>query len=212
MSKLKVEHIDSFDINEIKSLENNPRIISSLGKEKLKRKIQKNTEFLFVKRITINEENVCIAGNQRISVLKELGFSEVPVTKVSGLTKKQENEFVILDNAHDGEFDWSEIMNFIEEEDYSDYFDLPPLTFEEEEFEEIDIEEEKKSLSKNSKTKADSFKMETFFLSKEQLTVINNLIEEVQNTEEFKYVETFGNENSRSNALYFICQNFDKNS
>lgn len=212
MSKEIVEHIDSFDISEIKPLKGNPRIISSFAKDKLKRKIQNNPEFLFFKRIVINKENVCLAGNQRISILKELGFKEVPVTKVSGFTKKQENEFVILDNSHDGEFDWTGILNFIDEEQYSDYFDLPPINTETEEFQEIEVEKEVKSSKKDSKKKDDSFKMETFFLSKEQLTVINNLIQEVQNTEEFKYIETFGNENSRSNALYFICQNFVKNS
>ena len=33
---------------------------------------------------------------------------------------------------------------------------------------------------------------------------IKNAIADVKKTEEFKYVETFGNENSNGNALYLI--------
>ena len=44
----------------------------------------------------------------------------------------------------------------------------------------------------------------TFTLADEQATQIKNAIEEIKRTEEYKYAETMGNENSNGNALYLI--------
>jgi hypothetical protein len=44
----------------------------------------------------------------------------------------------------------------------------------------------------------------TFTLADEQATQLKNAIEEIKRTEEYKYVETMGNENSNGNALYLI--------
>jgi hypothetical protein len=44
----------------------------------------------------------------------------------------------------------------------------------------------------------------TFTLADEQATQIKNAIDEIKGTEEYKYVETMGNENSNGNALYLI--------
>ena len=48
------------------------------------------------------------------------------------------------------------------------------------------------------------FQQMTFTLADEQATVIKNAISDMQKTDEFKYAETFGNENSNGNALYLI--------
>jgi hypothetical protein len=44
----------------------------------------------------------------------------------------------------------------------------------------------------------------TFTLADEQATQIKNGIEKIKRTEEYKYAETMGNENSNGNALYLI--------
>jgi len=41
-------------------------------------------------------------------------------------------------------------------------------------------------------------------LADEQAEQIKNAIADVKKTEEYKYVETFGNENGNGNALYLI--------
>ncbi len=48
------------------------------------------------------------------------------------------------------------------------------------------------------------FQQMTFTLADEQATVIQNAIADIKQTEEYKYVETMGNENSNGNALYLI--------
>lgn len=46
----------------------------------------------------------------------------------------------------------------------------------------------------------------TFTLADEQAEAIKSAIGEIKQTEEFKYVETMGNENSNGNALYLIVK------
>jgi hypothetical protein len=48
------------------------------------------------------------------------------------------------------------------------------------------------------------FQQMTFTMADEQQTIIKNAIDDIKKTEEYKYVETFGNENSNGNALYLI--------
>ena len=48
------------------------------------------------------------------------------------------------------------------------------------------------------------FQQQTFTLADEQVEQIKNAIADVKKTEEYKYVETFGNENGNGNALYLI--------
>ena len=48
------------------------------------------------------------------------------------------------------------------------------------------------------------FKQMTFTLADEQATVIKNAIDDIKGTDEYKYAETMGNENSNGNALYLI--------
>ena len=46
----------------------------------------------------------------------------------------------------------------------------------------------------------------TFTLADEQAEIIKEAISDIKQTEEFKYVETMGNENSNGNALYLIIK------
>lgn len=51
-----------------------------------------------------------------------------------------------------------------------------------------------------------AFQQMTFTLADEQATEIKNAIGEMQRTDEYKYAETFGNENGNGNALYLIIR------
>jgi hypothetical protein len=44
----------------------------------------------------------------------------------------------------------------------------------------------------------------TFTLADEQADQLKNALEDIKKTEEYKYCETFGNENSNGNALYLM--------
>ena len=48
------------------------------------------------------------------------------------------------------------------------------------------------------------FQQMTFTLADEQAVVIQNAISDIKETDEYKYAETMGNENSNGNALYLI--------
>ncbi len=48
------------------------------------------------------------------------------------------------------------------------------------------------------------FQQQTYTLADAQAEQIKNAIADVKKTEEYKYIETFGNENSNGNALYLI--------
>ena len=48
------------------------------------------------------------------------------------------------------------------------------------------------------------FQHMTFTLADEQAEVIKNALNDIKATEEYKYAETMGNENSNGNALYLI--------
>ena len=48
------------------------------------------------------------------------------------------------------------------------------------------------------------FQQMTFTLADEQAEQIKNAIADIKQTEEYKYCETFGNENSNGNSLYLI--------
>ena len=48
------------------------------------------------------------------------------------------------------------------------------------------------------------FQQMTFTLADEQAAVIKNAIDDIKGTQEYKYAETMGNENSNGNALYLI--------
>jgi hypothetical protein len=51
------------------------------------------------------------------------------------------------------------------------------------------------------------FQQMTFTLADQQVDVIKNALEEIKRSEEYKYCETFGNENSNGNALYLLISN-----
>ena len=54
------------------------------------------------------------------------------------------------------------------------------------------------------------FQQITFTLADEQAEIIRNAINAIKQTNEFKYVETMGNENSNGNALYLIIKQWEE--
>ena len=50
----------------------------------------------------------------------------------------------------------------------------------------------------------------TYTLSSEQSNIIKEAIQDIKKTEEYKYIETYGNENSNGNALYLLISEWRK--
>lgn len=99
-----IEKIDNLTANEL-----NPRKIDRKAYDALKKSLQDFPEMKELREIVVDENLTILGGHQRIYALKELGYVEVTVKKVEGLTEKQKREFIIKDNASSGEWD-SDIM------------------------------------------------------------------------------------------------------
>lgn len=150
---------------------------------------------LNLRPIVINPDGVVLGGNMRLRACMEAGIEDVPV-QVAHLTPEQEKEFIIKDNVGFGEWDWNQLANEWEVE-LLDHWGLDlPLEF-------VGAEEfgDEFSLPDGDKS---PFQQMTFTLADEQATQIKNAIADIKLTEEYKYMETFGNENSNGNALYLI--------
>ena len=183
------------NINEIKPNPSNPRIIKDDKFKKLVKSIQDFPQMLELRPIVIDENNIVLGGNMRLKACIEAGLKDVPVKQAKELTEEQKKEFIVKDNVGFGEWDWSDLANNWETEELEEW-GLDIIGF-------SNIEDLGEGFSLPDGDKS-PFQQMTFTLADEQATQIKNAIEEIKRTEEYKYAETMGNENSNGNALYLI--------
>lgn len=98
-------------ISELKGNESNPRIIKETKFKQLVQSIKDFPEMLKLRPIVVNEEMIILGGNMRFKACVEAGVKEVPITIAKGLTKEQQDEFIIKDNVGFGEWDWNILAN-----------------------------------------------------------------------------------------------------
>ena len=110
MSEIKVS-VQKLKVTELKSHEENPRIIKDKKYKELRKSIKEFGEMLDIREIVIDENNVVLGGNMRLKVLQELNIKEVSVKKVLGLSEQQKREFIIKDNVNFGEWNWDDLAN-----------------------------------------------------------------------------------------------------
>ena len=186
--------IKKVKITEVISNPNNPRLIKDDKFKKLVKSIQDFPDMLNVRPIVVNKDMVVLGGNMRLKAIKEAGIKEINVDIVDWSEDKQK-EFIIKDNASFGEWDWSDLANNWDSEELTDWgVDIIG-------FSNVQDLGEDFSLPNGDKS---PFQQMTFTLADEQAEQIKNAIEEIKSTEEYKYAETMGNENSNANALYLI--------
>ena len=191
--------MEKLNIAAIKPNEENPRFITDAKFKKLVKSIKDFPEMLEARPLVIDEDNVVLGGNMRLKALKAAGVFEIPVKRVEGWTAEQKKEFIIKDNLGYGEWDWELVANGWDAEQLGDWgLDIPQFAKPEDFGTEFELPDGDKS----------PFQQQTYTLSDEQAEVIKNAITDAKNLEEFKYVETFGNENSNANALYFIVSSW----
>jgi hypothetical protein len=184
------------NINEIKPNPNNPRICKDNKFKQLVKSIQDFPQMLELRPIVIDENNIVLGGNMRLKACQEAGLKDVPVVQAKDLTEEQKKEFIVKDNVGYGEWDWSDIANNWEIDLITDWgLDIPGF--------ELNTGELSEEFSLPSGDKS-PFQQMTFTLADEQAEQLKNAIEEIKRTEEYKYAETMGNENSNGNALYLI--------
>ena len=182
-------------INEIKPNPNNPRIIKDHKFKQLVKSIQDFPQMLELRPIVIDENNMVLGGNMRLKACIEAGMTDVPVIHANNLTEEKKREFIIKDNVSFGSHDWSELANNWDV-DLIQEWGLDIIGFD-------NVEDLGEGFSLPDGDKS-PFQQMTFTLADEQATQLKNAIEEIKRTEEYKYAETMGNENSNGNALYLI--------
>lgn len=189
-------NIQVVKITDIKSNPNNPRVIKDDKFHKLCESIKAFPKMLELRPIVVNDDMVVLGGNMRLKALRHLGLKEAPIIKASDLTDDQQRQFIIKDNAGFGEWDWNILANDWDVQQLEDWgIDIPGF--------DINVDElgEEFRLADGDKS---PFQQMTFTLADEQATQIQNAISDIKLTDEYKYAETFGNENSNGNALYLI--------
>ena len=187
--------IQNVPINTVKANPNNPRIIKDDKFAKLVKSINEFPQMLNLRPIVVNDDMVVLGGNMRLKACKEAGLKEIPIIKASELTEQQQKEFIVKDNVGYGEWDWSDLANNWDSEQLEEWgLDIPG-------FSDVDDLGENFSLPDGDKA---PFQQMTFTLADEQAIQIKNAIDDIKSTEEYKYAETMGNENSNGNALYLI--------
>jgi hypothetical protein len=183
------------NIKQIKPNTNNPRIIKGDKFKKLVQSIKDFPEMLELRPIVIDENNIVLGGNMRLRACTEAGLTDVPVKVAKGLTEEQKKEFIVKDNVGFGEWDWDILANEWDSVQLEGWGMDNWLNMD-------DIEtSDSFSLADGDK---EPFQQQTYTLADAQAEQVKNAISDVKKTEEYKYVETFGNENSNGNALYLI--------
>jgi len=184
-------------ISQVKGNPNNPRIIKNDKFKKLVKSIQEFPEMLKLRPIVVDENMIVLGGNMRLKASKDAGLKEVWVEIAEGLTDEQKKEFIVKDNVGFGEWEWDMLANEWDSVQLAEWgLDVWQN--------ENDIETtDEFSLPDGDKSNLEQI---TYTLSSEQSNIIKEAIQEIKYTEEYKFVETFGNENGNGNALYLLVQ------
>jgi hypothetical protein len=186
-------------LSKLKGNPNNPRIIKDDKFKKLVKSINDFPKMMALRPIVVDENFIVQGGNMRLKALQEIGFKDIPdewIKQVKDLSEDEKKQFIIKDNVGFGEWDWDDLANNWDAEQLTEWgLDIPNFVNDSDEF------GTEFSLPDGDKA---PFQQMTFTLADEQATQIKNAIEEIKRTEEYKYAETMGNENSNGNALYLI--------
>ena len=185
-------------LKDIKTNPNNPRLIKDAGFAKLVKSIKEFPKMMELRPLVVNADNMIIGGNMRFKAIKELGYTNIPkewIKRADELTEDETRRFIIADNVGFGEHDWDLLANEwnsveLEEWGLDSWQNMDDI----ETSDEFTLPDGEKS----------PFQQQTYTLADEQAEQITNAIKDIKLTEEYKYCETMGNENSNGNALYLI--------
>ena len=188
------------NIAEIKPNPKNPRVIRDEKFKKLVASLQEFPQMLEKRPLVCFTDTdgkfVVLGGNMRLRAAQELKLESLPIMLADDWTEEQKAEFLIKDNVGFGEWNWEELANDWDSEKLDVWgLDVPGF--------DIDADKLGEDFTLPDGDKA-PFQQMTFTLADEQAEQIKNAIADIKETEEYKYCETLGNENSNGNALYLI--------
>lgn len=114
-------------IDELKLNEDNPRTIKEKEFQDLCRSIKENKDFFEVRPILATLDKIIFAGHMRWRAAKQIGLTEVPVALMD-VSKKKQQEYMIIDNVSNGRFDWDKLANGFSQEDLKNWgMDVPEV-------------------------------------------------------------------------------------
>jgi hypothetical protein len=188
------------NIKDVKPNPKNPRVIRDVKFQKLVQSIQEFPDMLNKRPLIVftdTDGKYCVlGGNMRLKALNELKYTKIPVIVADEWNEEQKAEFLIKDNVGFGEWDWDSLANEWDVKKL-DEWGLDLIGFD------LDSDELGTDFNLPEGDKA-PFQQMTFTLADEQAEQIKNAITDIKQTEEYKYCETLGNENTNGNALYLI--------
>jgi hypothetical protein len=190
-----IHPVERFKVSKLTKHPNNPRILRDAQYQTLKKSIEDNPDLLEARPLILSNrtgKNIVIGGNQRLQVVKDLGWLTVPCVMFPDLTEEKEREIMIRDNVSNGEWDFEALASDWDSSDLQEWgLDVPDWG--------ADVEgKDEFSLPDGDKP---PFQNMTFTFSDCQADEIKEAIEIAKENND---VETFGNENSNGNALYRI--------
>ena len=188
-------------LSDIKKNPNNPRLVKDDKFRKLCKSIEEFPQMMELRPIVVDADGVILGGNMRYEAIKANGMREVPdawVKRADELTEEQKREFVVKDNVGFGEWDWDVLANEWDDLPLDDWgLDVPDADIGMDEAEAVDGF----SLKDGDR---EPFQNMSFTFADEQAERVKAAIAEMKASDEYKYAETFGNENGNGNALYLI--------
>jgi len=190
-------------VSKLKANPSNPRVIKDEKFKKLVKSLQEFPEMMEKRPMVcvtdVDGRIYPLGGNMRLRAIQELGMKEIPdawVMMADDWTEDKRREFTIKDNVGFGEWEWDQLANEWDAELLEGWgVDIPGF--------DLDADKLGEDFSLPSGDK-EPFQQMTFTLADEQAEVIKNAIADMKGTDEYKYAETMGNENSNGNALYLI--------
>ena len=185
--------IEKISIDKIKPYENNAKLHPPEQIEQIKKSIQ---DFGNNDPIAIDENGVIIEGHGRYEALKELGFKEIEVIRLSHLSEQQKKAYSLIHNklTMNTDFDY----NILDSElAYINEIDMSVFGFE------LSISDEdfdtEFSLTDDEKPSREQI---TFVLQREQLKFLENAMDKVKN----EMTEIYEEASDKGNALYAIVK------
>lgn len=180
------------DISKIHPNPDNPRIIKDEKFKKLCNSIKDFPKMLELRPIIVDPNGMILGGNMRFKALQELKMDIKPEWVKEGvLTDEEKRRFIVEDNVGFGDWDWDSLANEYDKQELEDW-GLDVDNWDEEYGEEF-------SLPDGEKT---PFQQMTFTLADQQAELINEALGKAKNLN----LETYDNENSNGNALYWIVK------
>lgn len=113
-------------IDDIKTNPTNPKIHTAEQVEQIKQSI---LDFGFNDPIAIDEDDFLIEGHGRLIAAKELGFSELPAIRITGLSEEQKAAYSLIHNqlTINTDFNYELLRSELEE---IESFDMTKYSFE----------------------------------------------------------------------------------